>query len=196
MARINLLTAAELPRPLRDLVQADTKTPLELGTARIYGHRPELAAAYFRFMGVMRGSRTLPNRLVELVRLRVAYHNQCRSCMAIRYRDGRADGVTEDLVCQLADPPSGSDLSAAEKAAIAFADKLATDHLSITDEMIDGLLEHFTEAEIVELGMNIATFVGFGRLAMAWDMVDELPVEYRDRSGRVITPWSGTPVEV
>jgi alkylhydroperoxidase family enzyme len=116
--------------------------------------------------------------------------------MAIRYPDGRDDGVTEELVCQLADPPSAPDLSDAEKAAIAFADKLASDHLSITDETVAGLRRHFSEPEIVELGMNIATFVGFGRLAMAWDMVDELPDEYRDRSGATITPWAGTPVEM
>ncbi len=48
----------------------------------------------------------------------------------------------------------------------------------------------------MELGVNVATFVGFGRLAMSWDMVDELPDAYRDRSGAVITPWSGDPVAI
>ena len=194
MARIRLLSAEELDPELREKTGADAKTPLELGSARIYGHRPELAGAFIDFMGTIRGARTLDDRLVELVRLRVAYHNQCRSCMAVRYRDGVDAGVTEDLVCQLIDPPSAADLTDAERAAISFADKLASDHLSITDATIDELRMHFTEAEIVELGMNVAGFVGFGRLAMAWDMVDELPDEYRDRSGAAITPWSGDPI--
>ena len=196
MARIRLLEAHELEPSLRHRTAAESKTPLELGTARIYGHSPALADAYLTYMGALRSNRTLPDRLIELVRLRVAFHNQCRSCMAIRYQDGRADGVAEDLVCQLADPPSAPDLTEPEKAAIAFADRLASDHLSMSDADIDRLRLHFTEPQIVELGMNVAAFVGYGRLAMAWDMVDELPDEYRDRSGATITPWAGTPVEV
>ena len=196
MARLTLLKPEQLPESLANLLSASERTPLELGTARIYGHRPELAEAFAGFGGAVKANRTLPDRLVELVRLRVAFHNQCRSCMAIRYRDGVEAGVTEDLVCQLADPPEAPDLTPAEKAAIEFADRLASDHLSITDDTIDTLKTHFDEPQIVELGMNIALFIGFGRLAMAWDMVDELPDEYRDRSGAVITPWAGDPVEV
>lgn len=189
MARIPMIPGDEMPEELRQLLDAGNKTPLELGNLRIYAHRPELAMAYAQFMGVLRGHRTLSSRLVELVRLRVAFHNQCRSCMAVRYADGLEAGVTEDLVCQLESPGDAEDLTAAERAALAFADLFATNHLAITDETIDGLREHFSDGDIVELGLNIATYVGFGRLSMAWDMVDELPDRFRDRSGAVISPW-------
>lgn len=191
MARIRMLTAEEFPATLRELVGADTKTPLELGNVRFYAHRPELAEAYVRFMAELRRPGLLPRRLVELVRLRVAFHNQCRSCMAVRYADGAADGVDEGLVCQLAAPDDAPDLTAAERAALRFADRMATDHLSIDDAAIADLRAHFGEAEVVELGMNVAAFVGYGRLSMALDMVDELPDRYRAPSGAVVTPWSG-----
>jgi hypothetical protein len=84
MARIRLLTAEEFPEQLRAAVGADTKTPLELGNLRFYAHRPELAEAYVAFMAALRRPGLLSRRLVELVRLRVAFHNQCRSCMAVR----------------------------------------------------------------------------------------------------------------
>jgi AhpD family alkylhydroperoxidase len=190
MARIRMLTAEEMAPELRELVGAEGKPPIELGTLRIYAHRPELAAAYARFAGAIKAPGLLPARLVELVRIRVAFHNQCRSCMAIRYNDGIEDGVTEDLVCQLEMPEEAPDLTSPERAALRFADLLATDHLSIGDDAIAGLREHFSEEEVVELGMNIALFVGFGRLAMAWDMVDDLPERFHDREGR-ITPWGG-----
>ena len=189
MARIPMIPGEQMPEELRQLLDAGNKTPLELGNLRIYAHRPELAMAYAQFMGVLRGHRTLSSRLVELVRLRVAFHNQCRSCMAVRYADGLEDGVTEDLVCQLESPGDAEDLTPAERAALAFADLFATNHLAITDETIAGLREHFSDGEVVELGLNIATYVGFGRLSMAWDMVDELPERFRDRSGAVIAPW-------
>jgi hypothetical protein len=67
---------------------------------------------------------------------------------------------------------------------------MATDHLSITDAVFADLRAHYSEAEIVELGMNVAAFVGYGRLSMAMDMVDELPERYRSRSGVLVTPWN------
>src|SRR3990170_1312590 len=69
-------------------------------------HAPALMTGLHDFADVLAERGTLPGRLVELVRLRIAFHNQCRSCMAIRYQDGIDAGVDEQLVCQLADPPS------------------------------------------------------------------------------------------
>lgn len=190
MARIRLLSAEEFPEGLREELGADSRTPLELGNLRFYAHRPGLARAYATYMGELRRPGLLSRRLVELVRLRVAFHNQCRSCMAVRYADGAAEGVDEGLVCQLADPDEAPDLTEAERAALRFADRMATDHLSIDDATIADLGGHFSEAEIVELGMNIAAFVGYGRLSMAFDMVDELPDRFRSGSGALVTPWN------
>jgi len=154
---------------------------------RIFANAPEAAAAFSAFtQAVLREHRTLPGRLTELVRLRVAFHNQCRSCMAARYQP--ADEVSEGLVCSLERPYEAEDLTGAERAALAYADALATDHLSIDETTYEGLREHFSEAEIVELGMSLAIFVGFGRLEATWDMVDELPERF-SRRGVVVTPW-------
>jgi AhpD family alkylhydroperoxidase len=130
----------------------------------------------------------LPPRLIELMRLRIAFHNQCRSCMAIRYSAGVEDGVTEDLVCELSSPEEATDLTAQERSALRYADLLATNHMGITDATFDDLREHFSEPEIVELCAHAAFCVGFGRMSMSWDMVDELPERFHDRE-KEITPW-------
>jgi AhpD family alkylhydroperoxidase len=156
---------------------------------RIYAQRPELAVKYLEFGRALREDRLLPDRLVELVRLRVAFWNQCRSCMAIRYEEALDDGITEGLVCSLERPEEAPDLSEAERAAIAFGDLMATDHLAITDETFDELRRHFSEPEIVELCMNVALFVGFGRLGAALHMVDDLPGHFQDETDQRITPW-------
>src|SRR4051812_8416660 len=89
--------------------------------SRIHANAPELAAAYTAFVNALRHEhRTLPPRLIELLRLRVAFHNQCRSCMAIRYESGVEDGVTEALVCSLERPQEADDLTEAERAALAY----------------------------------------------------------------------------
>jgi alkylhydroperoxidase family enzyme len=91
------------------------------------------------------------------------------------------------LVCSLEKPAEALDLTAAEKAALAHADAFATDHLAVGDATFDRLRAHFSEAQIVGLGMTIAFFVGFGLLAATWDMVEELPASCQDHSRR-LTP--------
>jgi AhpD family alkylhydroperoxidase len=195
MSRISKIDPKDWDPELRALTRPETATPLEQGLMRMFAHRPPLAKGLSQFGGALKLHRSLPDRLVELVRLRVAFHNQCRSCMAIRYRDALEDGVTEGLVCSLEKPLEAPDLTDAERVAIAYADALATDHLAIGDATFDGLRKHFTEAQIVELGMTIAFFVGFGRLAASWDMVEELPERFQDHSQR-IAPWGEASIVV
>lgn len=155
-----------------------------------YARRPEIAAALGAYKAALKQHRTLPDRLVELVRLRVAFHNQCRSCMAIRYRDGVEAGVDENLVCSLERPAQASDLDEAERVALEYADRFATDHLSIDDAIHERLREHFDGGAIVELGILVATFVGFGRLSATWHMVEDLPARFL-ANGAPVTPWGG-----
>jgi alkylhydroperoxidase family enzyme len=83
--------------------------------------------------------------------------------MTVRYAGARQAGLTEVKIAALDD--LASDLfSPRERAALRFADLMATDHLSIDDALFAELRRHFSEAEIVELGMSAALFIGFGRL--------------------------------
>lgn len=196
MSRVAKLPVDAWDPELRKMAAADSATELERGALRMMAHCPESAKGFVTFFAAMKRTRTLPERLVELVRLRIASHNQCRSCMAIRYRDAVEDGVTEELVCALERAAIADDLTDAEKAAVGYADLFAIDHLAINDATYDGLRKHFSEAQLVELGMFVAVCVGFGRLGATWDMVEELPEAFRDRSAARITPSSGAPIVV
>ncbi|AOL93241.1 carboxymuconolactone decarboxylase family protein [Porphyrobacter sp. LM 6] len=193
-SRIAKLAPEQWDQRLVSAIQPDNLTDLEQGLTRYFAHCPEQALGLMGFGGALKRNRTLPDRLVELVRLRVAFFNQCRSCMAIRYSDAVADGVTEGLVCSLERPQEAENLSAAEKVAIRYGELMATDHLAIDDAMYDQLREHFSEAQIVELGMTVAFFVGFGRLAATWHMVEELPEAFR--TAEKIAPWGAEKIEV
>ncbi len=195
MTRLSKVPAGEWSDELRTLTAADVATPLEQGLLRIMAHTPELAKALVKFGTTMWQSHKLPRRLLELVRLRIAFHNQCRICMAIRYQSALDDGLTEGMVCSLERPHEAPDLTDAEKAALHYADLSANDHLSIDDETFADLRRHYSEAEIVELGMFIAYFIGFGRLGAAWDMVEELPEDFQDKSGKA-TPWASESIVV
>lgn len=192
MSRISMIPAAAWPAELRNEVGVDDRAPLEHGIMRIAAHRPSIALGLIAFGKGMGRDALLPPRLVELVRLRIAFHNQCRSCMAIRYTDGQADRVSEELVCSLARPMEAPDLTEAERAALDFADRFATDHLSIDDVVYASLRAFFSEGELVELGFHCARFVGIGRLAATWNMIEDLPSEYRDPKA-LLAPWSVPP---
>ncbi|MBD3647875.1 MAG: carboxymuconolactone decarboxylase family protein [Pseudomonadales bacterium] len=76
--------------------------------------------------------------------------------------------MTEDKISQLDE--SDNDFTERERVAIEFADGMALDHHSIDDAFFDRLHEHFTDAGIVELGMMIGQFIGFGRLLKVLDL--------------------------
>ncbi len=47
---------------------------------------------------------------------------------------------------------------------------MALDHKNMDDAFFARLHEHFSDEQIVELGMMIGQFIGFGRLLMVLDL--------------------------
>ena len=133
MSRLRKIEPKDWTPELKAAIHPENLTALEQGLSRFFAHCPDMMMGMVGFAGAMKTKRTLPETLMELVRLRIAFFNQCRSCMAIRYTDAMNDGLTEDLVCSLEKPAEAENLTAAEKAAIKFGELMAADHLSIDD---------------------------------------------------------------
>ena len=72
-------------------------------------------------------------------------------------------GVTEELYAHVAEH-GHPEYSEPEQVAIEYAEKFALDHLSLDDAFFDRLHEHFSDADILDLTICIADFMGFGRL--------------------------------
>ncbi|HXJ81271.1 MAG TPA: hypothetical protein VMS64_21655 [Candidatus Methylomirabilis sp.] len=83
--------------------------------------------------------------------------------MTVRYAGARQAGLTETKIAALDDLTSDA-FTPRERAALAFADLMATDHLKIDDAAFAELRRHFSDAQIVELGVSTSLFVGLGRL--------------------------------
>ena len=195
MSRISKIPVEHWDPELVKMTAGDTATDIEQGITRMLAHSPEIAKGAIGFGAAIAMNRTLPERLIELVRLRVAFRNQCRSCMAIRYSSA-ANDVDEDLVCSIESPQEADDLTEAEQVALDFADRFATDHLSITDERFAQLREYFDEAQTMEFLMHLALYVGMGRLAATLDMTEELPKAFQATFGETVTPWGKEPISV
>ncbi len=112
--------------------------------------------------------------------------------MAVRYQSAIDDGLDDDAVCSLERPADAENLSAAERSALRFAELFATNHLAIDDAVYDELRQHFSEDQLVELGVHCAVALGIGRLAASWDVTDDLPET--PASSERPAPWNSASV--
>jgi alkylhydroperoxidase family enzyme len=80
----------------------------------------------------------------------------------VRYAGARHAGATEEKIAAIDDETSAL-LSARERAAIRFAEKLAVDHHKVDETLWSELRSHFSEAEIIELVAHTTLYIGFGR---------------------------------
>jgi alkylhydroperoxidase family enzyme len=137
--------------------------------ARAFAAAPDLLESYLtRFYytwhtntGDAAEHARLTPRLKELVRLRIATLNGCRTCAAARLA---SDTVPEAQAMGIDAYESSRDYSPAEQAAIRIAELLAVAHDQIDETDIAGLREHFDDAEILELLMMAGQYIGFGRM--------------------------------
>lgn len=170
MARIPLAEETELDGYLKELhdgaAESDWATQ---HVARAFDAHPEFLEQYLSFyypwhsnVEGAAGAARLSPRLKELVRLRIAILNGCRTCQSARLApesvpERHAVGIWEE------DFAASPDYTEAELAAVEFAERMAVDHHGIGDAEIEALREHFGDAEILELMMMAGQYIGFGR---------------------------------
>jgi alkylhydroperoxidase family enzyme len=90
----------------------------------------------------------------ELVRLRGARQHRCRLCQSLRSRPALLAGA-DDGDFGAVDDYRDSDLSAAQKAALAFTDAMLWTPGHIDSEVVGALTAHLSEAQGVELVLDI-----------------------------------------
>ena len=83
-------------------------------------------------------------------------------------------GLTEDKIAALERYQESDAFTPREKIALRFAELMALNHQVIDDDMFCALRAQFTDPQIVELGMMVGQYIGFGRLVSVLDL--ERPV--------------------
>ena len=79
-------------------------------------------------------------------------------------------GLTEEKIALVGEYRTSPLFSDRERLAIEFAEKMALEHQSIDDAFFVRLRAEFSDPEIVELGMAIGQYIGFGRFLMVLDV--------------------------
>jgi alkylhydroperoxidase family enzyme len=83
--------------------------------------------------------------------------------MSVRYAGARHAGLSEAKVAAL-DDLDRDVFTPRERVALRFAELMAVDHHKVDDAVFAELRRHFTDAEVVELGVSAALNLGLGRL--------------------------------
>lgn len=164
MSRIRLLELSEMTPAMAEFVTNVEKMTGDSTAMRAVAHRPDIVDAFAPFYWKLQMEGLLDRKLIELVRLAIAQINQCMNCLGSRYQDSIDQGLTEEMVAALPNVERSLLFTDREKAAIVFAQKMASNHFSVGDEDFARLHKHFSEQEIVELGFDVAQFIGIGRL--------------------------------
>ena len=160
---VSLVEPQDMPQALQEVYsQASDGGRKFIGAV---AHAPDHASRLFPYYNGIRYGTSLGPALCELLRMAIAQTTQCPICLAGRRADAFADGLTEDQLNGLRDPDS-ADLSPKQAAVVNFALKFGADHFAIGEADFRLLYEHFTEEEVIEIGMLCAQFLGFGRLVM------------------------------
>lgn len=81
-------------------------------------------------------------------------------------------GATEDLVQKLADYEA-SDLPERTKVALRLAEKLTFEPGSVDEAFVGQLKEHFTDDQVLDLGMCVAFLSGWQRFIEAFGIVPD-----------------------
>jgi AhpD family alkylhydroperoxidase len=114
----------------------------------------------------------LDRRLMDLVYLRVSQINACAYCVDMHAKDLRADGETEPRAFALSvwrETPFYSDR---ERAALAWAEavtSLGDGHVG--DAVFEEARRFFSEGELVELTLAVATINAWNRMSIAFRSV-------------------------
>jgi alkylhydroperoxidase family enzyme len=111
----------------------------------------------------------LGGKLLEMLRIRSAQLGGCGPCSVSR----KVSGATEQTVACLIDTTLRDQLSERERVALDFLELLANDHHAIDDAMYCRLAQHFTTAEIVELGRTCGTMIGTHRFMHTLNLLED-----------------------
>lgn len=158
MGRIGLPEIGRYPWYVRLIFWAQKKKyGKTLAPAFVWGRVPALMLGlqlFYRFLD--RKNCLIEKQLKALVSLRISQMNECDFCFSLAKSTLESLRIPEEKVKALKDYASDPRYSEAERAALAYAEKMSGTGAKVPDEVFAELKKEFSEEEIVELTSWIA----------------------------------------
>jgi alkylhydroperoxidase family enzyme len=145
--------------------------------AMVWSLRPEMTGMVERMISTAYQRSILPAAEREVARMRVAQLNACDACSTFRAPSVIGAGVTEDLYDHLDDYQTHPGYTDRQRLAIEYAERFAVDHRAIDEELFTRLRRQFTDAEILDLSLCLAVYVGLGRVLEVLGVDSNIPID-------------------
>jgi AhpD family alkylhydroperoxidase len=170
MARIDPISGTPTDPLVARLVEEGERdgTP-DARIIRVYG-RTDLGARWIEFCKAAMTEGLLPIRLQELVRIRMSVAEECGYCSSLRSKPAQDAGLTEEIVVQMVDLDNAPDIDEREKAALRYADLYRRGEID-SDQVFEDLRQHFSDDEIIDLGVLCGVLDGGGKFAKALEVI-------------------------
>lgn len=111
----------------------------------------------------------LPRSLLELVRLRASLINGCSYCIGLHTHEAQKHNETDDRIAQVADWRNSTAYTQCERAALAWTEAITTlEPGHVPDELFEATREHFSDTDLANLTLAIASINAWNRLAIAF----------------------------
>jgi len=134
--------------------------------AQVFALRPQLYADYVAFAERIWSDGAVDPQLLELCRLLVAQMLGCPSELRRRTPQAMTAGLSEARIAALSDWRRSTELSAAERACLRFAQGFVLDPHGLTDADAAAVAAHLSPPEMVALVEALALFDGFTRFRL------------------------------
>lgn len=181
MPRLRYIEENEKTDEVKSLVeQAEKRGAPDPRVVSILSRNPKAGIAWVRYWNTLLYDGLLPHSLKELCRIQISMAHQCGYCSTVRSKVAQSEGLTEDKVGTLVEFESSDMFSEREKAALRYARLFKTGEEAIdSDAVYDELKRHFSEEEIIELGLFCAETDGAGKFVrslevLSWEEACEL----------------------
>lgn len=143
---------------------------LEKGASRplvmTLGHAPDAFLPWYRYFGYLIHDGVADLAVKETARLRIAALNDCPFCMQMRakHRDGSQILAEELAVAAQAGDRLHPGFTAEQRLAMTMADQMFHAPGDVSDDAFATFRSQWSEAQMVELGLAIAEFIGMGKV--------------------------------
>ncbi len=165
MARIEPVQGRNAPLLLRLLNWGARRTVgQEALPFKIVAHNPRFLLPYVGMSRFVRGKTELSPAVRGLATQLVAELNGCSWCIDFGRHEGTRGSIPAEKLLTVTEYATSPLLGPSERAALAYAEAVTEVGARVSDEVFGELRRHFSEREIVELTLAVATENFYNRL--------------------------------
>ena len=187
MPRLRYIEENEKTEEAHELiVQSETRGAPDPRVVSIMVRNTKVGVAWVKYWNSLLYDGLLPHTLKELCRIKISVAHRCGYCSTVRSKVAQSEGLAEDKVAELHNFETSENFTDREKAAIRYATLFKTGDDGVdSDQVYDDLRVHFSEEEIIELGLFCAETDGAGKFVrslqvLSWEEACDINTNLRE----------------